>query len=145
MEMVAFIARPRDDVDQQEYQQTFERMLALVTEIPGFVDIRGFADADGTELALVRFMTREAIEEWREHPEHVRLGRGQGTELTRGEDPGQLTAAGRTPEAGHGQMLAAHRAITGGPVLVALLGAPRAIAHSAPASTLRSEPTRTWA
>jgi heme-degrading monooxygenase HmoA len=72
MEMVAFIARPKNDVDPQEYQRTFERMLARVTELPGFVDIRGFAGADGTELALARFTTREAIEEWRDHPEHAR-------------------------------------------------------------------------
>ena len=60
-----------------------------------------------------------------EHPQHVGLGRGQCAELARGEDPGQLAAAGGTAEPGHRQVLAAHRAVARGPVLVALRGARR--------------------
>jgi heme-degrading monooxygenase HmoA len=77
MEIVAFSARTRQDVDQREYQETFERMLALVAEIPGFVDIRAYTGEDGSELALVRFESREAIDAWREHPKHVKT-REQG-------------------------------------------------------------------
>jgi heme-degrading monooxygenase HmoA len=71
MEIVLFHIRTRPDVDQDAYQKAFERMLELVSEVPGFSGIEGFAGEDGSELAVARFETREAIETWRTDPEHV--------------------------------------------------------------------------
>jgi heme-degrading monooxygenase HmoA len=77
MEVVLFRVRVRPDIDQQEYQDAFESMLALVSEIPGFLGIEGFAGEDGSELAVARFESAEAIAAWRDHPAHIRT-RGRG-------------------------------------------------------------------
>lgn len=72
MEIVLFHIRTRPDINEQEYQRTFERMLKLVSEIPGFIGIEGFSGEDGRELAVARFESPEAIATWRDQPEHVR-------------------------------------------------------------------------
>ncbi|MFC9336010.1 antibiotic biosynthesis monooxygenase family protein [Arthrobacter sp. NPDC057009] len=72
MELVLFRIHTREDIDQEEYEATFARMLELVAEIPGFISIEGFSGADGSELAVAQFESAAAIEEWRDHPEHVR-------------------------------------------------------------------------
>lgn len=47
-------------------------MLEHVSKLPGFVGIEGFAAEDGSELAVALFESSEAIDEWRNHPEHVK-------------------------------------------------------------------------
>jgi|1186.fasta_scaffold745767_2 heme-degrading monooxygenase HmoA len=81
MEIVLFSIRTREDIDQAEYERTFGEMLERVAEIPGFVDIRGYAGEDGSELALARFETAEAIAQWREQPDHVRTQERGRTEF----------------------------------------------------------------
>ena len=71
MEVVLFHIKPRPDIDTEAYQAAFERMLELVAEVPGFVSIDGFGGEDGSELAVARFESREAIDQWRDQPEHV--------------------------------------------------------------------------
>ena len=71
MEIVLFHIRTKPDVDQAAYQKAFERMLELVSEMPGFAGLEGFAGEDGSELAVARFESREAIEAWYMQPEHV--------------------------------------------------------------------------
>lgn len=71
MEIVLFRIRSREDLDAEEYQRAFEHMLELVSQVPGFVGIEGFAGEDGSELAVARFASREAIAQWRDHPDHV--------------------------------------------------------------------------
>ncbi|MDT7770553.1 MAG: hypothetical protein QOI30_3570 [Mycobacterium sp.] len=72
MEIVLFHIKTREGLDQQEYQEAFERMLELVSESPGFVSIEGFTGEDGSELAVARFESADAIALWRDQPEHVR-------------------------------------------------------------------------
>jgi heme-degrading monooxygenase HmoA len=72
MEIVLFRIRTRADINQEEYQQAFARMLELVSQIPGFIGIEGFAGEDGSELAVARFDSPEAIAAWCDQPEHVR-------------------------------------------------------------------------
>jgi heme-degrading monooxygenase HmoA len=48
MEIVLFHIRTREDVDQMEYERSYERMVELVREIPGFVSVDEFAGEDGT-------------------------------------------------------------------------------------------------
>jgi heme-degrading monooxygenase HmoA len=72
MEIVLFHINTREGLDEQEYQKTFERMLELVSEVPGFVSIDGFTGEDGSELAVARFESADAIAHWRDQPEHVR-------------------------------------------------------------------------
>jgi heme-degrading monooxygenase HmoA len=71
MKVVLFHIRTREDIDQVDYQRTFERMVELVSAMPGFRGIDGFAGEDGRELAVAWFDSDEALAEWKRHPEHV--------------------------------------------------------------------------
>jgi heme-degrading monooxygenase HmoA len=71
MEVVLFKIRPRPDIDQDEYSRTFEEMLELAAQSPGFIGIDGYAGEDGSELAVARFESTEAIDLWRDNPRHV--------------------------------------------------------------------------
>jgi heme-degrading monooxygenase HmoA len=71
MEIVLFKIHTRKSIDTAEYEAAFERMLALVSEIPGFVDIEGYEGEDGSELAVARFENPEAIAAWRDQAEHA--------------------------------------------------------------------------
>ena len=72
-EIVLFHIRTHPDIDQVEYQKGFEWMLQCVSSIDGFISIEAFAGEDGSELAVARFGSREAIEQWRVHPEHLKM------------------------------------------------------------------------
>lgn len=72
MEIVLFHTRTRPDLDKEAYQRAFADMLRLVSEVPGFLGIDGYLGEDGSELAVARFDSLEAVALWREHPEHVR-------------------------------------------------------------------------
>ena len=71
MVTVQFKITPREDVDQAEFERTFSRMLELVSQMPGFLGIDGYAGEDGTELAVARFESDEAVKAWKQHPEHL--------------------------------------------------------------------------
>lgn len=78
MVIALFEFRLRADVDVVEWEQTFARMAALASEMPGMISIDGYASPDGMQLAVVRFESDEALRAWRDHPEHVRAqGRGR--------------------------------------------------------------------
>jgi heme-degrading monooxygenase HmoA len=81
MEIVLFHIRTRPDLDEEQYQAAFERMLELVAQVPGFLGIEGFTGEDGSELAVARFETPEAIEQWRTQPEHLRTQERGRTEF----------------------------------------------------------------
>jgi heme-degrading monooxygenase HmoA len=69
--VVLFHIRPRPGRDEAEYQRTFERMLELVSGVDGFLGIEGFSGEDGSELAVAKFSTEDAIRAWKAQPEHV--------------------------------------------------------------------------
>ncbi len=71
MKVVLFKIRVREDIDQAEYERTFEQMLELVSTMPGFRSIEGFAGEDGSELAVAWFDSDESIAEWKQHPQHL--------------------------------------------------------------------------
>lgn len=71
MEIVLFRIRTRPDVDEAAYGEAFEHLLERVNEVPGFVDITGYTGEDGSELAVARFETPEAIARWRDDPDHA--------------------------------------------------------------------------
>jgi heme-degrading monooxygenase HmoA len=72
MVIALFEHRLRADIDVAEWDQTFERMVALASEMPGLISIDGYASPDGMRLAVVRWESEEALQAWKNHPEHVR-------------------------------------------------------------------------
>jgi heme-degrading monooxygenase HmoA len=69
--VVLFHIRPRPGRDEAEYQRTFERMQELVSGVDGFLGVEGFSGEDGSELAVIKFSTDDAIRAWKAQPEHV--------------------------------------------------------------------------
>jgi len=73
VKIVLFRIQTRPDLDAAAYEDAFEEMLALVAEIPGFVGLEAFTGEDGSELAVARFETDEALAAWRVLPAHRRM------------------------------------------------------------------------
>ena len=70
--MVLFHIKPREDIDQAEYEHTFERILELVSRMDEFQKIEGFTGEDGSELAVAHFDSDEALQARKQHPEHLK-------------------------------------------------------------------------
>jgi heme-degrading monooxygenase HmoA len=79
MVIALFEYRLSADIDMAEWEQTFARMVALASEMPGCISIDGYAAPDGVDLAVVRFESEEALRAWKNHPEHV-LAQARGRE-----------------------------------------------------------------
>jgi heme-degrading monooxygenase HmoA len=48
-----------------------ERMYGLVSQVPGFISIKGYTGEDGEVTNLVEFDSLASLEQWRDHPEHL--------------------------------------------------------------------------
>jgi heme-degrading monooxygenase HmoA len=71
MVVVLFHIKLREDADTDEYEIASGRMVELASSIPGFLGIEGFTGEDGSELAVARFDSDDAVRAWRNHPEHL--------------------------------------------------------------------------
>jgi heme-degrading monooxygenase HmoA len=71
MVIAMFEHRLRADIDVAEWEETFARMVALASEMPGLISIDGYESPDGMRLAVVRFESDEALQAWKNHPEHL--------------------------------------------------------------------------
>jgi heme-degrading monooxygenase HmoA len=70
MIVVLFSVTPRADADAADYRETSARMHEIVEAMPGFVSYKDYEADDGEGIAVVRFESEEALDEWRDHPEH---------------------------------------------------------------------------
>jgi heme-degrading monooxygenase HmoA len=70
MVVVVFRIQLRPDLDVADYERTGERMVELVSEIPGFLGM-DYAEVEGGELLVARFESHEALAAWRTQPEHL--------------------------------------------------------------------------
>jgi heme-degrading monooxygenase HmoA len=100
----------RADADLAAYNELGARMSELVQRIPGFVSVRSYRADDGDEISLIRFASAEALQAWREHPEHrATQGRGRDEfyavydveicEVTRAYDFGRTAPGVRSGDA----------------------------------------------
>ena len=62
----------RDDIDLEDYKRFEEKMIALGSSMPGFLEIKEFNADDGESMMLVTFQTRDDMIRWRDHPDHKR-------------------------------------------------------------------------
>lgn len=70
MVVVVFRITLRREIDKADYAATGERMVQLVTSMPGFLGM-DYAEVEHGELLVARFESHEALEAWRTHPEHL--------------------------------------------------------------------------
>jgi len=64
----------------EEFLALHHRMNEIVANMPGFVSVKLFRAEDGETLALAEFESLEALDAWRDHPEHV-VARRRGSEF----------------------------------------------------------------
>jgi heme-degrading monooxygenase HmoA len=67
--VTVFRSRLRADAGPA-YAEHAARMSALAATMPGYVEDKVFAAADGERVTLVTFADRASHEAWRDHPEH---------------------------------------------------------------------------
>jgi heme-degrading monooxygenase HmoA len=67
--VVVFKITHRADLVASEYEELGERMVEIVSAMPGFQGMDYAATGDG-ELLVARFESHEALDAWREQPEH---------------------------------------------------------------------------
>ena len=70
MVVVVFRIKHRADLDVAAYEAMAERMVEIVTAMPGFAGM-DYAEVEGGEIVIARFESHEALAAWREHPEHL--------------------------------------------------------------------------
>ena len=71
MIVVLFSSVLRPETDAEEYGRASARMREIVASVPGFISFNTYASDDGEELVVARFDSLEAVEAWRNHPEHL--------------------------------------------------------------------------
>jgi len=72
MVIAVFRVRHRTDADHAAEAELGGHLYGLVSQIPGFLNIKDFRAADGEVVNLVEFENMEALEAWRDHPEHIK-------------------------------------------------------------------------
>ncbi len=61
------LASPKDPA----YDEWAPKIFELAKQSPGFVSFRMFEGEDGDRLSVIEFDSLEAVDAWREHPEHL--------------------------------------------------------------------------
>jgi heme-degrading monooxygenase HmoA len=55
---------------QDEYGPMARRMSELARAVPGYISHKGFVADDGERVTIVEFESEEALDQWRNDPEH---------------------------------------------------------------------------
>jgi heme-degrading monooxygenase HmoA len=71
MVIVVFRTHVKPQADVEGLKILFEKMVALVSKMPGFLSIKDFSAQDGESLALVEFDSLASVDAWKAHPEHL--------------------------------------------------------------------------
>ncbi len=71
MIVVLFSSVARPDIDADEYGRASARMREIVASVPGFIAFNTYSSDDGEDLVVARFDSLEAVDAWRNHPEHL--------------------------------------------------------------------------
>jgi heme-degrading monooxygenase HmoA len=70
MVIVVFRTHVKPQADLAQLNALNQRMVALVSQMPGFVSLKDFAAQDGEFLVLAEFDSLESVDAWKAHPEH---------------------------------------------------------------------------
>ena len=73
MILVVFKHRPKAGVSLQEDEQFMKELYVLAKQISGFISVSGYTAENGDRVHLEYFTTLEALEQWRNLPEHAKV------------------------------------------------------------------------
>jgi heme-degrading monooxygenase HmoA len=78
MIIAMFKAEKHANIDVAEYQKTAQRMMELVSKMPGFISFKGCTADDGETFSMATFEGEQALDAWHNHPDH-RATQNEGT------------------------------------------------------------------
>ena len=70
MVLVVFSIAMREDADAAAEEAETDRMWSIVSAMPGFISYKAYTAEDGERIAVVRFESREALDAWKQQPDH---------------------------------------------------------------------------
>ncbi len=71
MIVVIFRIHVNPEADLEALGAVSQEMVALFSEMPGFVSVKDYSAEDGEMLVFAEFDSLEAVEAWKAHPEHL--------------------------------------------------------------------------
>jgi heme-degrading monooxygenase HmoA len=71
MVIVVFRTHVKPQADLEKLNALNQKMVALVSKMPGFLSIKDFAVQDGEFLVIAEFDSLESVDAWKAHPEHL--------------------------------------------------------------------------
>jgi heme-degrading monooxygenase HmoA len=60
----------KEGADLERETRLSRRMAEIVSRRPGFISYKSYVAADGDEIGIIRFESREALKAWRDDPAH---------------------------------------------------------------------------
>ena len=71
MVIVVFRTHVKPRADLAKLHALNQQMVALVSQMPGFLSVKDFSAQDGEFLVLAEFASLESVDAWKAHPEHL--------------------------------------------------------------------------
>ena len=71
MVIVVFRTHVKPQADLEKLNALNQKMVALVSKMPGFLSIKDFSAQDGEFLVIAEFDSLESVDAWKAHPEHL--------------------------------------------------------------------------
>jgi heme-degrading monooxygenase HmoA len=71
MVIAIFCTHVKPQADLQQLNALNQRMVALVSMMPGFFSLKDFSAQDGELLVIAEFDSLESVDAWKAHPEHL--------------------------------------------------------------------------
>ena len=71
MVIVVFRTHVQPQADLEKLDALNQRMVALVSKMPGFFSLKDFSAQDGEFLVIAEFDSLKSVDAWKAHPEHL--------------------------------------------------------------------------
>ena len=71
MVIVVFRTRVKPQADLEKLNALNQKMVGLVSKMPGFLSMKDFSAQDGEFLVIAEFDSLESVDAWKVHPEHL--------------------------------------------------------------------------
>jgi heme-degrading monooxygenase HmoA len=71
MVIVVFRTRVKLQADFEALNALNQKMLAIVSRMPGYLSMKDYSAQDGESVVIAEFDSLESVDAWKAHPDHV--------------------------------------------------------------------------
>jgi heme-degrading monooxygenase HmoA len=71
MVIVVFCTRVKLQADFEALNALNQKMLAIVSRMPGYLSMKDYSAQDGESVVIAEFDSLESVDAWKAHPDHV--------------------------------------------------------------------------